>query len=419
MTTGWTCRIALLGLLLAGCLVRAGAPFTAYTQLPVAPHMHSHYSDGAHWVGDVVAMAEGAGYRGIIMTDHDDIYWQYPSRFGLIGHYRNSLRETGFPQYLLACRRAQQSHPAMTVLAGFEASPYYFWSGSLSRGDRLVNHQWQKHLVVVGVTDPEKYRKLPILAYGTSSFRPGKTDAGEAPYIEFTRAVEAAGGLAFWAHPFTDGFAPIWGKVYAQVTPYVHSLLDVPTSAGMAVRGTDDELTKPGGILDQAIAAFCAGTRPLMPRVMVELDYHSGPFVAFRTLAALIPHDLTIPARQAALLDALRTGRYYVTNTAPGALTLTDCNLRDDARGTLALPGETLAGTGPATLSFAVAGKVPVARVRVIRNGAVVFTGATATGGWTDAETPPAGAKWAYRLVVNCAPDRFILTNPIFRTAAL
>ncbi|MHB0936950.1 MAG: PHP domain-containing protein [Armatimonadota bacterium] len=397
-------------LLIFAWFCASAAEFTAFRQIYVAPHLHTRFSDGAERMSRVVEMARDAGFQAAWLTDHADMYWKYPVLGTTVGYYRRSLWNAGFDEYLRACRRVQQRYPEMILIPGFEASPYYYFTGSLL-GKELVVHQWQKHLIVAGIEDEKTFRSLPMLAYHSSP-RPRFTDEGEAPYIRFTEAVRAAGGVAFWAHPYGSEKARMTRNIYAEVTEYTGSLLTVPAAHGMAVRGVSDVVTTPGGLWDRALAAYCAGERATPPGVMVENDYHRGQFSRRPTLVLLIPVEAD--ADRAACLDALRAGRYYVTNAQPGKLALADFTLASPD-GRSAVPGETLHGDGPFTISYSLTGENPIQWVRLIRNGTVVFQRTEPTGTWTEQELP--AAPGYYRLAVQDARGQFLLSQPIFYRA--
>ncbi|HEY3415349.1 MAG TPA: PHP domain-containing protein, partial [Armatimonadota bacterium] len=256
--------LIVLVLLLGGLLVRAST-FEGYRQVAVAPHVHSVFSDGKASIAEVVKRARAAGFQAVWIADHTDFHVEYPLGLFTAGFALNSIRERGFPQYLAACRAAQADYPEMLVLPGFEVAPFYFWSGS-PLSSKMILHQWMKHLFVVGIEDPRAFARLPMLGYGTSAFRIGRTDAGEQPYLDFTHAVREAGGLAFWAHPAQQpGEERVRANAYSAVAPYAESLLTVPESAGAAIHAIDNTLAKPGGIWDRALLEYTAGKRPIPP----------------------------------------------------------------------------------------------------------------------------------------------------------
>jgi hypothetical protein len=406
-------HLLLCSLLLLAWLRLPAADFTAYRQVAVAAHLHTRFSDGAKRMTRVIEMARGAGFHAVWLTDHADMYWEYPVLGTTVGYHRRSLRETGFDNYLRACRRAQTEYPEMVIIPGFEASPYYYWSGRLL-GGKLVNHQWRKHLIVAGIEDARTFRRLPMLAY--SSSRPDFTDEGEAPYIRFSEAVREAGGVTFWAHPYGSEIRHMTRNVYSSVTAYTESLLAVPDSYGMAVRGVADIVTAPGGVWDRALAAYAAGERPLLPGVMVEIDYHRGTFPDRPTLVLLVTPADDPDARRTACLEALKAGRYYVTGAPPGALVLEDFTLQSPA-GDRAVTGEMPHGEGPWTVSYSIRSENPLQWVRLIRNGAVVLEQAEPSGTWTDPQAPSIPDSGYYRLAAQDARGRFLLSQPLFYRA--
>jgi len=402
-------RLLLCGLILLAGLRGPASEFAAYRQVAVAAHLHTRFSDGAERMSRVVEMARGAGFQAVWLTDHADTYWELPVLGTTVGYFHHSLHETGFDAYLQACRRVQARYPDMILIPGFEASPYYFWSGHLL-GGKLVNHQWRKHLIVAGIEDARTFRRLPMLAYNAS--RPGFTDEGEAPYLHFTEAVRAAGGVAFWAHPYGSEVRHMALNVFSAVTAYTESLLTAPVSNGMATGSAGNIVTAPGGVWDRALAAYVAGERPVLPGTMVEIDYHQGKFPVRPTLVLLTTPADTPDAQRVACLEALKAGRYYVTNAVPGKLTLADFTLTAPS-GERAVPGESLPSTGPLTISYSLMGENPIQWVKIIRNGAVAFEQAGPSGTWTAPQESPTGTSGYFRLVAQDSRGQFLLSQPI------
>jgi len=380
------------------------APFTAYEQVPVAAHVHTRFSDGSNRLSRQVALAQAAGYRGVWITDHADLQVEYPILGTTIGIHTHSLRESGFDRYLRACQHVQARNPEMIIIPGFEASPYYYWRGSL-RG-KAVFHGWFKHLIVAGIEDARVFRRLPMMAYRTSPFRPGFNDAGEEPYRLFADAVQRAGGLVYWTHPLEEGETRQWRNIYYAVTPYAESLLTVPATNGISGNSVEDAVTAPGGVWDRALAQYVAGERALLPGVLAELDDHRGNFQDRRTLVLLISRDDA--DRKRAALEALRAGRYYVTGARSNALQLTDFTLTTS--GASAIPGETLTQARPHAVHYSIISENPIQWVRLIQNGTVVAERTELSGVWTDDEAPAAG--W-YRLAVQDTHRRYLLSQPI------
>lgn len=222
------------------------------------------------------------------------------------------------------------------------------------------------------------------------------------------------GGVLIWAHPFQPEYVHLWRHVSSQIRPYTDALLTAATSAGTGISRPDDSIAKPGGIWDQALAAHVRGERPVRPGVITELDYHAGSLHPRATLNLWIPAGLTDPTeRRRAAIEALKACRYYVTDAAPRVLVLEQFTLSRGADH--AMPGETLRGTGPVTVSYSIASENPIQWVQLIRNGDVVQTAGEAAGAWTYTEVTPG----YYRLAARDTTGRFLLCNPIFVGGAL
>jgi len=383
-----------------------------YRAVAVAPHVHTRFSDGKRRLAHVVAVLRAAGYTGVWMTDHADMEIHYPLWGARVGIRRHSLKESGFHRYLVALARAQAQHPDMVVIPGFEANPYYFWTGRpFSR--EVINWQWRRHMIVAGIEDERTFHALPMMGNRQAPYPPGFSDAGEAPFQRFAEAITAAGGLLFWAHPFQPEREHIFDHVYSMIRPYNDALLTVPNSQGTGVSRPDDSILRPGGIWDQALAAYVRGARPALPGVSFELDYHQGTFHPRATLHLWIPADLTDPAaRKRACLDALRAGRYYATSAPPDALVLEECVLT--AGDAAAAPGERLPAAGPLTLSYSIRSENPLQWVQILRDGAVVQTLTTPAGAWRDARASAQAAPAYYRLMAQDVSGHGLVCMPIF-----
>jgi hypothetical protein len=414
MTSSPLYRTHLLLLLLLTGLGGGTLAFEGRVQLPVAAHLHTRFSDGAHRLSEVVAMARAAGYQAVWVTDHADFYWEYPVLGTTVGYWRPSLREHGYEAYLRACRDVQAANPDMTLIPGFEAAPSYYWTGRLT-DKQLINEQWMKHLIVLGIEEPRAFRRLPMLAYGTASHRPGFVDPGEAPYQEFVQAVRAAGGEAFWAHPSIERQRTILRHIESRVSAYAPSLLTVPDSAGLAVRGVDDPIVAPGGLWDQALAAYCAGTRPRPAWVTVELDYHQGRFPNRRVLVALVPAEVQHQpqARKQACVTAIKDGHCYVASGPPGSIVVADFHASSGAAAARG-PGCALTASTPVTLAYSITTRNPLQWVRIVRDGTVVFESASPVASWTDPQPVSPGNVCAYRMMARGDGETFAVTNPLF-----
>ncbi len=165
------------GLIFAICLVVGGLGTTSpalavpeskdsLTPLVAAVHVHSTASTGSLSLDALAERAERLGLDAVILTDNFALEYEY-GLAPLDGVLKRtvgfpSVLRYGFARYVNEIAAAQARHPGVLLIPGVEVAPYYYWSGSLWRGD-LAMHDAQKNLLVVGLTDPEKYATLPAI----------------------------------------------------------------------------------------------------------------------------------------------------------------------------------------------------------------------------------------------------------------
>ncbi len=225
-----------------------------------AVHVHSSdFSSGDHTLSDLVDMARKRGLNVIVLTDHDRIALSYgiPPFQNLLSLHlsRNSILKQGARKYLEAVNKINAENPDMILIPGIESAPFYYWTGSIRKGD-LTSHGLRKHIHVIGLTNPEDIEHLPILENGFSTnyvmkllprfllflgiillslvlitwkgiyktsgwiflvlavlgaldahpfksslFDPYHGDQGAAPFQEVIDYADSHGGMTFWAHP--------------------------------------------------------------------------------------------------------------------------------------------------------------------------------------------------------------------------
>jgi len=257
------CMIRVIFLLCAALWIMTpcrSAHAEGFLPLTGAVHVHSSdFSSGDHTLSDLVDMARKRGLDVIVLTDHDRIALSYgipPFRHLLsLGFSRNSVLKRGARQYLDAVNKLNAENPDMILIPGIESAPFYYWTGSIFKGNLTV-HGLRKHIHVIGLTNPDDIEHLPILESGFSTryvmkllprfllffgiillslvlitwkgiyktagrillllgvlgalnahpfksslFDPYHGNQGAAPFQEVIDYADAHGGMTFWAHP--------------------------------------------------------------------------------------------------------------------------------------------------------------------------------------------------------------------------
>ena len=141
----------------------------AFLQVKGAFHVHTTFSTGALSLEEVIEEARREGIGIVILTDNLLLRFEYglfPLR-GLVKKVveKPSILQMGVERYLQAIAAAQARFPDVILIPGVEVVPYYYWTGSLFKGD-LTQWDAQKNLLVVGLSQPEDYKQIPAIGNG-------------------------------------------------------------------------------------------------------------------------------------------------------------------------------------------------------------------------------------------------------------
>ena len=399
----------------------SGAAAAEEVRLTMVSHLHSDFSSG--WVPSMEAAARRAEAEGVdvlICTDHllrRVEYGLWPARRWLRQEVRlNAVFERGVEAYLAQIALANQRHPRVLLLPGFEVVPFYYWSGSPLGG--LTLHAWHQHLLIAGLTDPAVIRALPVTSnpFRPSPFDPYHGDQGARPYQAFIEACREAGGLVFWAHPWGGVDDQVLRGVRVAAGPYFERLADTDHYTGFEYGDLEVYGSKTLGraeVWDQLLMDYCRGRRSSPVWVIADTSMPNA-LADKRTVlwaAARTPE---------AVLAALRAGRMYAVVRPPMPMVLETCRVRDLAGGAEGTLGETVRGRGPMAVRVRV-GPVDPRRpaafmLSVIRDGAVIarIGGQTPWEGQVVEDPGTPGARTYYRVEIEDAAGARIVANPIF-----
>ncbi|MDO9118016.1 MAG: hypothetical protein Q7U39_08670 [Nitrospira sp.] len=197
---------AWIGLTLSG-LVWLPIVSAAEQRVPlrVAIHVHSTASTGTLSLEALAARAEQQGLDGIVLSDNFSLEYEYGLQ-PLPGLLKKTVRypsvlSYGVERYLEEIQSVQARHPQLVIVPGVEVAPYYYWTGSLWRGD-LTMHDAQRNLLVLGLTRAEDYRALPARGNPASLTVEAASLANAAPLLLVIPA------LFLWTprRPLADGW---------------------------------------------------------------------------------------------------------------------------------------------------------------------------------------------------------------------
>jgi hypothetical protein len=151
---------ALLAVLAAALAV----PAAALEPLPAVLHVHSDLSTGDFSLEHLAGMAERQGVGALLVTENYLLRVEYglpPFRaLARVVHQERSVLDAGVDHFLARVAQARASNPRVLIVAGVEALPHYFWSGSPLTLD-MTAHDTQKNLLVFGL-DAAALRALPV-----------------------------------------------------------------------------------------------------------------------------------------------------------------------------------------------------------------------------------------------------------------
>lgn len=128
-------------------------------------HLHSDYTRaGNDTLEELVLKARALGIQAVIPTDHASASFEWtPLHFAALFSVKKefpSIMASSPEKYLTDIARLEKKYPDMIIVPGAEVAADYSWSGSPFSGDLTVNG-WHRHMLVVGMEDPDDYRNLP------------------------------------------------------------------------------------------------------------------------------------------------------------------------------------------------------------------------------------------------------------------
>jgi hypothetical protein len=458
--------------------VRA-AEGTDGVELSAVIHVHSTVSSGRYTLEELVEKARRLGVDVLVPTDHDRVALEYglpPFRRLLKLKRENpSVLRSGPERYLDEIASLNAVQESVRVVPGVQSSPFYHWSGSPWRGN-LTAHDYHKELLLVGMQDPEDYRRLPILHNGfspsplaaqipafaataagfliaavfflcwrgrlkqgaallaligvaamidrhpfsDSRFDPYHGNQGIAPYQQVIDHAQRRGGLVFWAHPESN--YPVAGVPMGPVTLVTdHYSEDLSRAHGYtgfaALYGDTSTITEPGALWDRILNQYARGERAEPVWGIAEADFHEEA-----DGMELDTFQTVIRSRSKAVSDvveALGRGRCYAVRKGRGyRLVLASFEVRDPQTGRAASAGDEIAVTGPPRVMLALDASDGNSRrvtVDLVRGGDLIRR----IEGELPLEVEFADIEhWEgrsyYRLEARGAEDSSLISNPIF-----
>ena len=365
-------------------------------------HTHSNFSGTRFSPYQVAVLALRKRLKVLIFTEYSDREWKY--RWG-IRLRMPSILSKGVENYLSAVKYVAEKMEGMIILAGVEASPFYYWQGNPFK---LTCRDYNRHILLFGLESPSDYESLPLLANRKSGFNPFCGAQGIKPYQKLIDYANSKGALSFWAHPEqVDNTKFLSARLYTPADLKTLEQTDGYTGFSAFPRG-GSIVPQPGGVWDRLLSDYCEGKRAQPIWAIGESDFRSEKDdIANPTTVFIDPVN-----NKEDVLSALKRGRVYALDSPNKNLFLNYFGLiNKEASASL---GQTLlSSSNTITIIADIESKLPLKRVVLIRGGAVITESTENRFEYT--ETLPSSEKVPfYRLMAESTNGDKLLTNPVF-----
>ena len=367
-------------------------------------HTHTSFSGTKFTPYQVAVLAQRKSLNVLIYTDYSDREWRYHWGIKLS---RASILSRGIENYLSTISDVERKFEGMTILAGVEASPFYYWDGNPFK---LSCREYNRHILLFGLKTQDDYEDMPLLGNHKSGFSPFCGGQGITPYQQLIDYANKKGALSFWAHPEQEDNTKFFiARLYTQARPEILKETDGYTGFSAFPRG-GEIVPQPGGIWDQILNEYCEGERVKPIWTIGESD--------FRKEEDDIDNPTTVFVGQINnkkdVLTALREGRIYALDSLDKELFLNKFYVVDEKTKSFASIGQTLCcSANQVTIHIDIESKVALKSVVLIKDGIIIKESKETNFEYIDNHCPPQ-KKSFYRLIIESSNGNRLLTNPIF-----
>lgn len=358
---------------------------------------------------EIARLGREKGLRILVFTDYSDRDWKY--RFGL-RLQKASILSKGIIEYLFEIKSAARKFEDMVILDGVEVSPFYYWEGTPFS---LKCREYNRHILLFGLRTAEDFENLPLMTNQKSGFTPFNGNQGNTPYQNVIDYADKKGALSFWAHPEQeDDTRFLTAHLFTPAKPELLLETDGYTGFSAYPRG-GKMIPEPGGIWDRVLLDFCQGNRKKPVWAIGESDYRKKKDQIDNPTTVFIDNI----QNSKDVLDALQKGRTYPMERKINPLFLNRFDLIDQRLNQIASMGQTLQHSGSSiTVNVDIEAPAGLKRVRLIKNGEVVFQTTVQTFNWTE-RTNLKQEKSFYRLMVESECGGRLLSNPVFTSSLM
>ena len=451
--------------------------FAIYIQLDTVADVKTNFSEGCASIKDIGNQSERLGIDAVIFGD----YARNSIEFGAKPFERIFKNATEGPSvlgrgasgFISEVNDNDRQIKETILIPGVETIPFYFWSGS-NYDKNLTAHNWDKHLMVIGLPTAQEYEQLPLQNSNLSSkytdpllkqfailaflfmvsvgavykgyariltvplmvllllltinnhpFRSSPFDAyhgdqGMQPYQNMIDYANSNGAMVFWNHMEPISSIRKHGTTSLATVPYPDDLLKTKNYTGFQVVGDHPiQQADAGQQWDQALMEYLQGQReqPVWGyggnNYLCE-EQNGDRLGSVRTIV------LVREKNRDTLLDAIRKGRMYsVRQVDENRLSLDEFIVEDQKTGQQATLGQELTSTDFPAVKIklrSIKGGNKTARIQVIRNGVLVKQENVSLPyelTWRDVGNDQEGRAY-YRIKASVNSMDNLVSNPIF-----
>ena len=451
--------------------------FAIYIQLDTVADVKTNFSEGCASIKDIGNQSERLGIDAVIFGD----YARNSIEFGAKPFERIFKNATKGPSvlgrgasgFISEVNDNDRQIKETILIPGVETIPFYFWSGS-NYDKNLTAHNWDKHLMVIGLPTAQEYEQLPLQNSNLSSkytdsllkhfailvflfmvsvvpvykgyariltvplmvllllltinnhpFRSSPFDAyhgdqGMQPYQNMIDYANSNGAMVFWNHMEPISSIRKHGTTSLATVPYPDDLLKTKNYTGFQVVGDHPiQQAEAGQQWDQVLMEYLQGQReqPVWGyggnNYLCE-EQNGDRLGSVRTIV------LVREKNRDTLLDAIRKGRMYsVRQVDDNRLSLDEFLVEDQKTGQQATLGQELTSTDFPAVKIklrSIKGGNKTARIQVIRNGILVKQENVSLPyelTWRDVGNDQEGRAY-YRIKASVNSMDHLVSNPIF-----
>ena len=451
--------------------------FAIYIQLDTVADVKTNFSEGCASIKDIGNQSERLGIDAVIFGD----YARNSIEFGAKPFERIFKNATEGPSvlgrgasgFISEVNDNDRQIKETILIPGVETIPFYFWSGS-NYDKNLTAHNWDKHLMVIGLPTAQEYEQLPLQNSNLSSkytnsllnqfailaflfmvsvgtvykgyariltvplmvllllltinnhpFRSSPFDAyhgdqGMQPYQNMIDYANSNGAMVFWNHMEPISSIRKHGTTSLATVPYPDDLLKTKNYTGFQVVGDHPiQQAEAGQQWDQALMEYLQGQREQPVWGYGGNNYlcegqNGDRLGSVRTIV------LVREKNRDTLLDAIRKGRMYsVRQVDENRLSLDEFIVEDQKTGQQATLGQELTSTDFPAVKIklrSIKGGNKTARIQVIRNGVLVKQENVSLPyelTWRDVGNDQEGRAY-YRIKASVNSMDHLVSNPIF-----